>query len=389
MQASKTNSHLFYTSLKPYSRGLSRLFAKEAHFRSVPVDWVVVITDIENSSDIVLGGKQQTVNMVATGSIVAALNVADKYKALLPFFFGGDGATILMPNSILQPVLTALQSYQQRIQLQENLHLRVGYVQVQEIYEAGHRLAISKIQSNENFIIPVVIGSGLAMAEEKIKGDEYSLAPLEATGNYQVNLDGMQCRWDEIAPPEDAAEIVSLLVVACDEQKQLEVFRKVVDCLDAIYGDVKKRQPISLGRLKLTTSLQRLVHEVYTRVGKVNYFLAIKEWLITLVGRLYFKTQAGRKYLNSLVDKADTVVIDGKINTVISGTKEQREKFSKALDAFEQEGILLYGLHVSTASVMSCYVKNMDENHIHFVDGAGGGYTNAARMLKQKLQPKK
>jgi len=30
--------------------------------------------------------------------------------------------------------------------------------------------------------------------------------------------------------------------------------------------------------------------------------------------------------LNQLVDMSDTLILDGKINTVISGTKQQREK---------------------------------------------------------------
>jgi len=33
---------------------------------------------------------------------------------------------------------------------------------------------------------------------------------------------------------------------------------------------------------------------------------------------------------------------------------------------------------------MSCYVRNLNERHVHFVDGAEGGYTNAARVIKQK-----
>jgi len=41
--------------------------------------------------------------------------------------------------------------------------------------------------------------------------------------------------------------------------------------------------------------------------------------------------------------------------------------------------------YISKASVLSCYVRSFHENHIHFVDGADGGYTNAASMLKKKL----
>jgi hypothetical protein len=82
---------------------------------------------------------------------------------------------------------------------------------------------------------------------------------------------------------------------------------------------------------------------------------------------------------------SDTLVIDGRINTVISGTTEQRKQLEKALTDLEQKGLIRFGFFVSKESVMSCYVRSMDENHVHFIDGAEGGYTKAAAMLKTKL----
>jgi len=46
----------------------------------------------------------------------------------------------------------------------------------------------------------------------------------------------------------------------------------------------------------------------------------------------------------------------------------------------------LFGLHSSPESVITCYVRNRIEGHIHFVDGSSGGYTHAASMLKGKRQ---
>ena len=83
---------------------------------------------------------------------------------------------------------------------------------------------------------------------------------------------------------------------------------------------------------------------------------------------------------------SDTLVIDGRINTVISGTTAQRQELKEALDQLEQSSLIWYGLFVSKESVLSCYVRNMNEKHIHFVDGSDGGYTRAAIELKQKLR---
>ena len=90
-------------------------------------------------------------------------------------------------------------------------------------------------------------------------------------------------------------------------------------------------------------------------------------------------------YLTNLVEMSDTLVIDGKINTVISGTSKQREQLEAALNEIEMNGEILYGLYVSKESVMSCYVRNMNDRHVHFIDGAEGGYTKAATILKKKI----
>jgi hypothetical protein len=71
---------------------------------------------------------------------------------------------------------------------------------------------------------------------------------------------------------------------------------------------------------------------------------------------------------------------------VITGIKKQRLDLQAALDKLETAGIILYGLHVSNSSIMSCYVRDQQEGHIHFVDGAEGGYTQASVVLKSKLR---
>lgn len=98
------------------------------------------------------------------------------------------------------------------------------------------------------------------------------------------------------------------------------------------------------------------------------------------------RSASGKRYLAQLVDLTDTLVIDGRINTVIAGTAEQRERLEAGLQDLEEEGLIFYGLAVGRESVMSCYVSDRTDKHIHFVDGADGGYTLAAGVLKRKLR---
>ena len=121
------------------------------------------------------------------------------------------------------------------------------------------------------------------------------------------------------------------------------------------------------------------------KLGGYKPLYLIQKLATTLLGSFYFKTKKGKTSLQQLVELSDTLVIDGRINTVISGTAEQRKELETALGELEEQGLIWYGLFVSRESVLSCYVRNMHEKHIHFVDGSDGGYTRAAIMLKKKL----
>jgi hypothetical protein len=375
----------YYNKLKNNHISLSSLLKQNKLFQKIPEDWHVIITDIKNSTLAVFNGSHENVNLIATGSIVTVLNLAFKNNISVPFFFGGDGATFIVPPSIAVKSLEALLLFKANTKTNFNLELRVGSVTVADIYEHGHTLNVSKFSISEYFSIPILLGNGLDYAEKVIKGEDYLLAH-NTVSEEEPDLSGMQCRWDKIAPPDNTNEIVTLLVVATAGTPQSEIFSSVISLMDEIYGTPEERQPISVSKLKLKTTFNRLSIEMLNRIGKIKVFKLVQNWLINLIGYFYLRSKKGKTYLDLLVKMSDTLVIDGKINTVISGTEAQRKKLQAALDVLEQEGKILYGLHLSSESIMSCYVRDMKDGHIHFVDGADGGYTMAATMLKTKFK---
>jgi hypothetical protein len=382
----KDTSEQFYTNLYANTIALSNLLAEEHLFTDVPPGWHVIITDIVGSTQAVATGRHQDVNLIATGSIVTVLNIAFSMNITVPFFFGGDGATFIVPGSLLDNIMQALLLYRGNTLTNFNLELRTGTVPVDNIYAAGHKIHIAKFSRSPLFSIPVVVGNGLNYAEKIIKGNDYLLS-----GHLQqeapLDLSGMQCRWDEIAAPENKEEIVTLLVIARNDNDQPQVFKKVLKKMDELYGSPEKRQPISITKLKLKTTFNRLSTEMRARLGRIKVIELLQTWLASLYGHVYFSTKKGKDYLKSLVEMSDTLVIDGKINTVISGNAAQRAALQVLLDDMEAKGDIIYGLHTSNASIMSCYVRDLKDGHIHFVDGSDGGYTQAAKMLKAKLKP--
>lgn len=376
----------FYNQLPVYDGSVSDLLGQPEVFTRIPSDWHILITDIKDSTKAIDSGLSQVVNLIATGSIIAALNIASEVKVDIPFFFGGDGATLIIPSTLLEETMTALEAHQANVQDEFDIELRVGSFPISAIYQAANELKIAKVRVNALFSIPVVLGNGLQLAERHIKS-RYRSPQTTTKNEMALRLEGMECRWNKIPPPTHSDEVICLLIDAIHGSEQAMVFKGVLDKIDAIYGPHQNRNPISIPKLKLNTSLQKIRTELRTRKLRYGFMELLKEWMYTLIGKVgYLPHKSGQEYLAELVQLSDIFVLDGRINMVISGRSENRKLLVDYLEEEEKNGRLIFGVHVSEESIISCYVRNRKADHIHFVDGGAGGYTKAATMLKGKIK---
>ncbi len=375
----------FYKNLVVHKTKLKKLLKNEQLFTKVPEDWFIIITDIKNSSIVIERGLHNEVNLAATGSIVAVLNYIKTNKLPeVPYFYGGDGVTFLIPGNVHQSILGVLNTHQRHIKQSFNLDLRVGEIQVKDIFKANQKLVIGKIKLNKYLTIPIVLGNGLKYAEHVIK-KEYYLHEDNKSNLHVVNLEGMECRWNEIEPPKSIQKVICLLINCSNDQIQSDVYQQIISEIEIIFGDLNKRKPISVEKLKLDATIPKIRKEMYARIGKYNFGYMIKNWLITNIGRFYFKYfKEGKEYVYKVSQLSDTIMIDGTINTVITGEQYQIDKLVSFLDTLESKNTITYGIHTTHGCVMSCYVENRKNKHIHFVDGTEGGYTSAARVFKSK-----
>lgn len=378
----------FYNNISKSKLPLTELLKNESLFFKVPKNWSIVVTDIENSTSAVDRGLHNDVNLSATGSIITVLNTlkAEDQKIKIPYFFGGDGSTFIIPNKILESVLLALNNYSQHIRKTLQLNLRVGYLEVEKVYANNVTLRITKVRLNKYLTTPVILGNGLKYAENVIK-ESFVATDIDSKNDVKPNLEGMECRWDEIYPNATDKKVICLLVDCNDENKQADVYSTIMKEIDVVFGDLEKRNPITTPKLKLNTSLAKIRKEMYTKLGKYQLTYLFSNWLLTIIGSFYFKFfTAGKLYTDRVTQLSDTIMLDGFINTVISGTDQQVDRLKILLDKLELNHEIIYGIHITHASIMSCYIEDRAAKHIHFVDGTEGGYTSAAIMFKEKLK---
>jgi len=139
----------FYSDIPPFEVFSDQF---ESHFQvSVPEDWFVVVADVEGSTLAVAEGRYKDVNIVGASCIIAVLNACKGYD--IPYVFGGDGASFLVPESLLTQTAEALSGTQDMALEAFGLNLRIGAVPISEIYQNGVELKVSKYQVSPSVYI--------------------------------------------------------------------------------------------------------------------------------------------------------------------------------------------------------------------------------------------
>jgi hypothetical protein len=166
---------------------------------------------------------------------------------------------------------------------------------------------------------------------------------------------------------------------------QSEIYGDILDIIELIFGSLERRQPITVARLKLKATIAKIKEEMIAKIGRNSLGYLLKNWIVTYFGRFYFRYfEKGKSYLDKVRQLSDTIMMDGSLNTVMEGSESEIEMLTNYLELLEKEGKIKFGIHATYASIMSCYVQNYNDNHIHFIDGTEGGYTSAAIIYKSK-----
>ncbi len=382
----------FYKDLPVIKKDLEEALTKEEYFKSVPNNWSIIVTDIENSTEQFGKGRYQEMNIISASSIIVALNIAEKYKIEIPFIYGGDGASIIVPKKILAEVLEALATLRNNALYNFRLSLRVGSISIESLKEYGHRLKVAKIKIVDSYTQAIFLGAGLSQAEKIIKSDKRFITKREGDSG-KLNLSGLQCRWNEIEPPAHKKDILVLIINPIKKQKQTIIYQHVLRDIENVYGSFRRRHPISGKEIGHSSDFKTLSRASYLKYGKLNIFYTGFQMFKSFLSKMYIRTniklpiQIHEDYIQGDIATAtDTLKIDGSLKTIVAGTKKQRLELLKKLERRERNREILFGHFGTDSTTITCYVHKREKEYINFIDGTDGGYVRAAQELKNKLR---
>jgi hypothetical protein len=89
------------------------------------------------------------------------------------------------------------------------------------------------------------------------------------------------------------------------------------------------------------------------------------------------------RYRREVVENSDFRKFDDNLRMTLDCTPEVANRIEGRLSAARAANVARFGLHRQPAAIMTCIVPSISEsNHVHFIDGAAGGYALAAKQLK-------
>lgn len=354
-----------------------------SRYTRAPDSWRMIVTDVRGSTKAIEEGRYKDVNVVGAASIVAARNAAGDVE--IPFVFGGDGATILVPESIVPHVATALREVQARSTEAFGLPLRLGIVSIGALRQDGFAVLVAKHRISEHVTLALLAGTGVSEAERRIKADEANHSIED--GPASASFEGFECRWQ----PLDAqrGEVLTLLVRATDPDPDVQsaTYRAVLVGVEAILH--RDGRPVSEGNLELARNANKFDAEATLQSGATSGFgfwqRKTKARALTAVGRFLLARKMdalgfpGSRYLQQVVENTDFRKFDDMLRMVLDVSAEER---TQILELLERTPGVVFGHHSAKAALMTCVIRQHDQDHFHFVDGADGGYAMAAKKLK-------
>jgi hypothetical protein len=371
----------FYSAI-PVFRGFASLMDPSL-YSALPDDWSIGVADIVESTRAIAEARYKAVNMAGASVIAAVTNALEGRE--FPFVFGGDGASFAVSPGDLERAREALAATAIWVEESLNLVMRVALVPVAAARAQGLDVRVARFGPSPNLSYAMFSGGGLGWAEAAMKRGEFSV-PKAAPGT-QPDLSGLSCRFEEI--PSVRGLILSVLVVPA-RGADPSAFRKVIeDVVALVERSPDAGRPVPPGGPPLKWPPAGVEYEA--RAGRVGSLLRRRAFVLANTLFVYVIMRFGisvggfvpKTYVQQVVENSDFRKYDDGLRMILDCTPELAAALTQRLAAAASAGVARHGLHRQDAAMMTCFTPSaLRSDHVHFIDGARGGYASAATALK-------
>ncbi len=374
----------FYSQLRadPHFAAMTR----PERFTALPPDWVIGVTDIVDSTGEIARGRYKVVNVVGASVVSAMMNALE--GRLFPYVFGGDGASFAVSGADAEKAREVLARLRRWTRAEFDMPLRAALVPVGRIRAAGYDVKVARHAASDGVDYAMFAGGGLAWADRQMKADRFTVEPAPDT--VPPDLTGLSCRWNNVRSRNGS--ILSLVVLP-GADRQEDAFADIAEQVVSLAEQLQRGgHPMPQDGPDVQYPPPGLTIEAHLSRGTRPLFWRQVQLLVAnLIAWLFFKTgfRAGDfdpgHYRAAVSRNADFRKFDDGLKMTLDCDRDTRDRIVRLLDSAQAAGQVRYGLHEQDEAMVTCIVPSVvQEDHVHFVDGAAGGYTRAAAQIKGK-----
>lgn len=366
-----------------------RKLMDDANYQPIPDDWMIGIADIVDSTSAIRRNEYKSVN-AAGAAVIAAVTNALSHQSF-PFVFGGDGASIAIASENLNSARDAMSATATWVRDVFQLEMRIALVPVSAIRAHGQDIRIARYGPSPDVSYAMFTGGGLSWADTAAKRGEFAVQ-LNLDGALP-DLSGLSCRFQKMHSKHGV--ILSIIIIPTLIGSH-ESFRSLIENLIAMIeasnqagSPVPERGP-SLRwppedwdiALHARTRGPAIFRKMWIQIYAVFSYLAMRYGVP-------FGHYSPNRYLRELVANTDFRKYDDGLRMTLDCSEEVADHIEQSLNSAVRENVAYSGLHRQNEALITCFTPSTSRSdHIHFIDGANGGYALAALALKSRQSAK-
>ncbi len=372
----------FYDAL-PRVADFVQLTQPEA-FTPLPLDWVVATTDSVNSTGEIANGRYKTVNMVGAAVISAMINGLKGHA--FPYVFGGDGASFAVPADRIDVARSVLSTLRRWAKETFSISLRAALMPVADIRASGRDARVARFAASKGVDYAMFAGGGVAWVEQQMKLGAFEV-PMAAPG-AQPDLTGLSCRWSNVQAQN--GRILSLVLhpsAQATDRDFADLAQSIVDIASRLE---RAGHPVPVQGPQVNWPPAGLELEAQISQGAYSVLRRKMRLLVnTLFSWVVFRTGLNvgsfdpDHYARMLSANADYRKFDDGLKMTLDCDADTQAHIERLLSEAEKTGKIRYGVFTQDEAMVTCIVPSaVRDDHVHFIDGAAGGYTQAAAQIK-------
>ena len=357
-------------------------------FVALPDDWSIGIADVVASTEAIAAGRYKSVNTAGASVISAVSNALGTLD--FPFIFAGDGASFAVAGPDAGLATEALAATIGWVGQALGLTLRGAIVPVATMRARGLDVQVARFAASGDVAYSMFAGGGLAWAEERLKAGAIGLPP--APLGAQPDLSGLSCRFQDLRSKHGV--ILSVLVRPRVPAEDPRFRALIAEVLAIAEGGPEHGKPIPVfkpaGGVNFRSVL--LNARLDRRRGEGWLGSALRSAIASAVAAFMLGTGltlggfSAKRYLREVIANSDFRKYDDGLMMTLDCGADFADRLERRLAAAEAAGVANYGTHRQSSATVTCVVpSHTAANHVHFIDGAAGGYAMAAAALKLRL----